>query len=392
MIDPLTIFAVGLTVVLLFTATIAMTLRSPSRVRLAEKLKEKNREHYIDRHLESAHELATCVAVVRTACSLMLVLVILRICQTSAIESVNWQYAIAFVASLILVIVFGVAIPAAWSRHAGESLLASVIPLVLVLRVILYPLVAVLGSVDSLVRRLAGIPRTDDEDETRHEKELLAAVSEGELLGAVDEEEKEMIESVMDLDNSHVSEIMTPRTEIAAVEKATSLDDVKTLIRNAGHSRIPVFDETIDNVLGIIYAKDLLHIEESNFACEKVMRTVPFIPESKNLRELLHEFQAQKKHMAIVLDEYGGTAGLVTIEDILEELVGEIVDEYDQEEPAPLIRVDEHTADVDARISVDELNEELDISLPEDEDYETLGRVRLQHSWENPGSRGPLRP
>ena len=324
--------------------------------------------------MESADDLATCVAVLRAACSLSLVLVVLRMCERSDLGTIIGQNVTALSISLVLVLVFGVTIPAAWARYAGEAFLIIVLPALLILERLFYPLVSVLSLSDSLVRRLAGVSAEDEDDESRHERELLAAVSEGELLGAVDEEEKEMIESVMDLSDSDVAEIMTPRTEIAAVDQHASLADVKGLIRDIGHSRIPVFEETIDNVLGVIYAKDLLYIaDETSFDATKIMRPVPFIPETKKLRDLLHEFQSQKIHMALVLDEYGGTAGLVTIEDILEELVGEIADEYDQDTPEPIIRIDDHTTDVDARVPVDELNEELDLQLPEEEDYETIG-------------------
>ena len=137
---------------------------------------------------------------------------------------------------------------------------------------------------------------------------------------------------------------------------------------------MPVYEETIDNIIGIIYAKDLLHVTDpESFDTAGIMREPIYIPESKQTRDLLHEFQEGKGHMAIVLDEYGGTAGLVTIEDILEELVGEIVDEYEPPEAEPLHRIDESTVDVDARMRIDELNHELGIRLPESEDYETIG-------------------
>ena len=126
-------------------------------------------------------------------------------------------------------------------------------------------------------------------------------------------------------------------------------------------------------MVGIIYAKDLLYVTEAEFSAGQLMRKPLFIPMSKNLRDLLHELRTQKVHMAIVLDEYGGTAGLVTIEDILEELVGDIVDEYDEDEPEPLTRIDDNTVDIDARMRVDEINEELDIDLPDTDDYETVG-------------------
>jgi CBS domain containing-hemolysin-like protein len=371
----LVIAAGGLLLILLLSATIGVTLRHHSRVRMWETLRAAGREHLMDRLVESQGDLALCVATLRTACSLALVLVLLRLCEISFIDSVWTRYLVGFGIALALVLVFGVAIPAAWAKYRGEALLAATVPFLLYLPKVFSPLVYVLSFFDSLVRRLSGVPLHDEDDAAaRHGRELLDAVSEGEKLGAVDEEEKEMIESVMDLRDTDVAEIMTPRTEIEAVEKAASLTEIKDLIRRIGHSRIPIFDETIDRVVGIIYAKDLLHMESTaEFKSTDAMRTALFIPESKNLRDLLHEFQNQKVHMAIVLDEYGGTAGLVTIEDILEELVGEIADEYDPDEPAAMTRIDENTVDIDARMRVDELNERLDIHIPETEDYDTIG-------------------
>jgi CBS domain containing-hemolysin-like protein len=200
------------------------------------------------------------------------------------------------------------------------------------------------------------------------------------IAGAVNEEEQEMIESIMELRDSDVSEIMTPRTEIEAVEHIATLAEIKALIGRIGHSRIPIYEDNIDNIIGVVYAKDLLHVGDyENFDARQVMREALFVPETKNLRDLLHEFRTRKVHMAIVLDEYGGTAGLVTIEDILEELVGEIVDEYDEDEPEPLTRIDANTVDIDARMRVDELNEELGIALPEEDDYETIGGFVFSH-------------
>ncbi|MEK7755994.1 MAG: hemolysin family protein, partial [Planctomycetota bacterium] len=206
------------------------------------------------------------------------------------------------------------------------------------------------------------------------EQEILDVVSEGELHGAVDEEEKEMIESVIELGDTRVVEIITPRTEIAALPAEADLATVLEMIRSKGHSRIPVYEETIDTILGVLYAKDLLgRAEEGPFQLRSVMRKALFIPESKLVRDLLREFQKQKVHIAIVLDEYGGTAGLVTIEDILEELVGEIADEYETTAPATFKRIDETTFEVDAGMRIYDLNDQLNVMLPDDRDYETLG-------------------
>jgi CBS domain containing-hemolysin-like protein len=139
---------------------------------------------------------------------------------------------------------------------------------------------------------------------------------------------------------------------------------------------VPVYEENIDNIAGLIYAKDLLAEigkKPEDFKLREKMRKAYFVPETKPLRALLHEFQNQKLHIAIVLDEYGGTAGIVTLEDILEELVGEIADEYEETPHEPIKKIDQNTIEADARTSIDDLNDEFELNLPEDDDYETVG-------------------
>jgi CBS domain containing-hemolysin-like protein len=142
---------------------------------------------------------------------------------------------------------------------------------------------------------------------------------------------------------------------------------------SAGHSRIPIHDGDIDNIIGVLHVKDLLQAEDADHVdLRRLMRKPLFVPETKRLDDLLREFKARKVHMAIVLDEYGGTAGLVTVEDLIEEIVGDISDEYDRPESALMKRVDEHSAEVDGRMYVDDLNDALGLELPEDEDYDTV--------------------
>jgi len=268
-----------------------------------------------------------------------------------------------------------VAIPYAWAKYAGESLIVRLRRPLAACRFVSLPLIAVLKVFDPLVRRLAGVPVQDAQSYAdKLEEEILSAVSEGELHGAVDSEEKQMIESVIELGEQRVDAIMTPRTEIIALPAGADLDTVLAAIREHGHSRIPVYESTIDTILGVLYAKDLLrHHDEEPFDLRRIMRKALFIPESKPVRELLREFQKQKLHIAVVLDEYGGTAGLATIEDILEEVVGDIADEYEQPEPEPIKRIDDFTYEVDARVRIDDLNERLQIEVPEHPDYETVG-------------------
>jgi CBS domain containing-hemolysin-like protein len=357
-------------------STTHLAFRQASLGRLSEKLAQRGQAELFERFLARRNDLELVMASVRTASVFGLALVIVRIAERGSHDAVGaWVYAAAFAIALMLVVVFGVAVPNAWAKYAGEGLLIALLPALLVVRNILYPFLLIAHAADGLVRRLSGAPTPDAKSHADElEQEIRDAVSEGELHGAVDEEEKEMIESVIELRDAQVSEIMTPRTDIVAVEKSATLADIKKLIKDEGPSRIPVYDGTIDTILGVLYVKDLLLLEEgSSFDCTKIMRPALFIPETKGVRDLLREFRAQKVHIAIVLDEYGGTAGLVTIEDIIEELVGEIADEHETEEPPPIRRIDKDTLEVDARVRVDELNEELGIALPEGEDYETIG-------------------
>jgi CBS domain-containing protein len=172
------------------------------------------------------------------------------------------------------------------------------------------------------------------------------------------------------------AEIMTPRTDLVAVDVEADLSTVLQTIQDVGHSRMPVYEENVDTIVGLIYAKDLLGEIGKNpeqFHVRERMREVYFVPETKPLRALLHEFQDQKLHIAVVLDEFGGTAGIVTLEDILEELVGPIADEYEETPAESVKRLDENTIEVDARTYVDDLNDEYALDLPEDEDYDTVG-------------------
>jgi putative hemolysin len=216
------------------------------------------------------------------------------------------------------------------------------------------------------------------------EEDFLSYVDVGQEEGVLKETEKEMIYSIIDLDDTLSREVMVPRIDIVAVEANTSIEAAIDVVINAGHSRMPVFIDTIDNVVGILYVKDLLeywHDEQAPVTVSGLGREVYFVPETKPVSDLLRELQARRVHIAIVVDEYGGTAGLVTIEDVLEEIVGEIQDEHDAEEFYM-----EHISDDEyifsARMDLDDINTVMDIGLPTDESdtlggliYNVLGRI-----------------
>ncbi|RMG66474.1 MAG: HlyC/CorC family transporter [Calditrichaeota bacterium] len=207
------------------------------------------------------------------------------------------------------------------------------------------------------------------------EEELKTLVEVGEEHGTLQKEEKEMIHSIFEFGETTVKEIMVPRPDMVCVEAGSTLNDLMKLFKSKMHSRIPVYKERIDNIIGILYVKDLLPYltrrSKERIQLEKLVRPAYFVPEQKKIDELLREFQSQRTHMAIVVDEYGGVAGLVTLEDIIEEIVGEIQDEYDREAPL-FTRLDENTYRVDGRMSLEEVNEELHLNLPTEEGVETI--------------------
>ncbi len=237
-----------------------------------------------------------------------------------------------------------------------------------------------LGPVVSLLTFITGgIVRLFGGQTVRHgpfltEEELRMLVEVGEEEGVLEEEEREMIHNVFELADTSVREVMVPRIDMVTIEADASVDEAIGLIIQGGQSRIPVFDDTIDNIIGVLYAKDLLRVWATGARPKEVrslVRPAYFVPESKRLDDLLHELQQQRVHMAIVLDEYGSVAGLVTIEDLVEEIIGDILDEYDKEEKL-FERISDNEFIVDAKLSLDELNEELETNLTS-EDYDTLG-------------------
>ena len=185
-----------------------------------------------------------------------------------------------------------------------------------------------------------------------------------------------MIEGVFSFRDLQVGQIMTPRTDITGLEVNAGLNEIREKILKDGLSRVPVYENTLDNIVGILHAKDLLAnlgAPETPVQLRQVMRPAYFVPRTKPLRDLLREFRLQQVHMAVVLDEYGGTSGLVTTEDILEEIVGDIADEYERPQAQEIKRLDANTVEIDARMNITDLNRLLDLHLPEDQNYQTVG-------------------
>ncbi|GAB4299420.1 MAG: hemolysin family protein [Desulfuromonadia bacterium] len=216
------------------------------------------------------------------------------------------------------------------------------------------------------------------------EEDIQEIIDAGEESGLINPEENEMIRSIFSLRDRVVREIMVPRTDMACVEISASVRELLDAIIQCGHSRIPVYDGTVDNIVGIVYAKDLLRFwgeDERMIRIDRIMRSPYFVPESKNLEELLQEFRKMRVHLAVVIDEYGGTSGIVTIEDLLEEIVGDIQDEYDQEEEL-LVEDRDGSCTVDGRLPVEELEQKFGVSFQREKFdtvagliYHLLGRI-----------------
>ena len=210
------------------------------------------------------------------------------------------------------------------------------------------------------------------------EQELRASAEVASEEGEIEDEEKDLIHSIFEFGDTIVREVMVPRPDVVAIEDDKSLRDVQALVLEFGYSRIPVYRENLDDVLGIIYAKDVLkalHQGKHDAPLNEVIREAHYLPESKKVAELLREMQRDKFHIALVTDEYGSLSGLVTLEDLLEELVGEIADEYDREEPE-LVEVGDGLYRVSGKASIDDVNELLEVELP-DEEWDTVAGLML---------------
>ena len=235
--------------------------------------------------------------------------------------------------------------------------------------------------VGAIFLRASGTEEDEETEEDAFEEEILSILSEAENEGVVEAERADMIEGVMDLDDHDVTKVMTPRSRIDALDVSSSWEEMLNFAVDSGRTRIPVFEEKIDNILGILFVKDLLReslrSENKRKSLRRLLREPISAPDTTQLDEMLKTFLAGRMHMAVVTDEYGGLAGVVTIEDILEEIVGEIEDETDNSQPLPFKFINKSEAEVAAELPIDELNEKLGLTLPEEQDFSTVGGLLM---------------
>jgi magnesium and cobalt exporter, CNNM family len=240
-----------------------------------------------------------------------------------------------------------------------------------------YPLFALARLLDAALRAMTGRGAAAGDEES-FEEEIRTIVTEGHREGLLEEEAREMIEGVIELGDVAVSHVMTPRTEMDMLHVDQSWEEMLESVMSMGHTRLPVYDKSRDDVVGILYVKDLLpelakDADETRRPLKEILRKALFVPESKAVDDLLQLFQRTRTHIAIVLDEYGGVSGLVTIEDVLEEIVGEIEDEFDAEVEDDIRKIDDDTCEALGRAHVDQINDLMEFDLPEDDTFDTIG-------------------
>ena len=290
-----------------------------------------------------------------------------------------WQSISIVIITVILsyfTLVFGELVPKRLAMKYPEKIAFTTCGVIKAISVVAAPFVSFLTFSTNAISKLFGV--TGEEQETVTEEEIKMLINEGKENGTIEEEETEMINNVFEFNDKVVSEIMIPRTEIYALDMNLSINEViDELSEDKRYSRIPVYDETIDEIKGIVYVKDILLSQKNrNVKIKNIMKEPYFVPENKLVNELFEDLRKNKKQIAIVVDEYGGTAGMVTMEDILEEIVGEIYDEYDKEQ-AKYKKIDENTYLIEGNVAIYDVEKILGIEIEEGE-YDTLAGYLIE--------------
>lgn len=289
---------------------------------------------------------------------------------------------VTFIITLILTyfqVIFGELVPKRIAMKSPERVSYIFIGFLSVIAVIMKPFVVLLTSSANLIIRLFGINPQDDDD-TLSEEELILELNASESKGFIDSSENEMIQNIFEFDSTTVEEVMTHRTEVSAINVNSTRDELVKFVTNEKYTRFPVYEETLDKIVGTLHVKDLLkylsdHEDKNEFDIQEILRDPLFVPQSKNTRALFREMKLTKTHIAIVIDEYGGTAGIITFEDLIEEILGNISDEYDEDEEE-IQAISEDRYEIDGLIDLDDVEDLIHAGLPI-EDYDTLSGFLL---------------
>lgn len=341
-----------------------------------EEEKEFKKAELLKKWLKNPNEMLTGLLVgnnvVNILASSIATVVTMRVIGGNSTSSV----AIATVGMTIIILIFGEITPKIIAKNQTIKVAEIVINVIYYLTIVLKPIIKILMFISRFIGRILGIDLKDDEALMITEDDIISFVNVGEAEGVIEEEEKEMIHSIVAFGETTAKEVMTPRTSMLAFEGNRTIDDVWEELMENGFSRIPIYEETIDNITGVLYVKDILEAlkeKRTDVPIKNFARPGYFVPETKSITEILQDFRSMKVHIALVLDEYGGIVGLVTIEDLIEEITGEIRDEFDTEEEEFIHKIDDNTYQVDGMIDIETLDKELEIKLPVSEGYESLG-------------------
>lgn len=341
-----------------------------------EEEKEFKKAELLKKWLKNPNEMLTGLLVgnnvVNILASSIATVVTMKVIGGNSTSSI----AIATAGMTVIILIFGEITPKIIAKNQTIKVAEIVITVIYYLTVVLKPLIIILMFISRFIGRILGIDLKDNEALMITEDDIISFVNVGEAEGVIEEEEKEMIHSIVAFGETTAKEVMTPRTSMLAFEGNRTIDDVWDELMENGFSRMPVYEETIDNIVGVLYVKDILGAlkdKKTDVPIKNFVRPGYFVPETKSITEILQDFRSMKVHIALVLDEYGGIVGLVTIEDLIEEITGEIRDEFDTEEEEFIHKIDDSTFEVDGMIDIETLDKELEIKLPVSEGYESLG-------------------
>ncbi|PLV56949.1 hemolysin family protein [Thermotoga sp. SG1] len=361
----------------------ALTLMSKVKIKefLEKKEEESERESYIhlfNKYLTTILISNNLVNLFASSISTLIFLNLLRGVSEELVAVVSTL----FITTVLLI--FGEITPKVMARAEPDRIFQRSIGVVRFLTRVFDPVGRLLVKIsDGIIALRHG--KKISEDLFITEEDIVSIVQVGGEMGVIEQEEERIVKRAFEMKQIAVKEIMTPRVDIVAIEENQTVRDLIELIEDEGYSRIPVYRETIDNIVGVCYAKDVLSIlaekdceEVKNMKVKDIMRDALYVPETMNIDELLKILKSRKIHIAIVVDEYGGTAGIVTLEDIIEELFGDIMDEYDYDEVSGIKKIGEKTYIVDGSTPINDLEIELRIQFPQTE-YETIAGYLLEH-------------
>lgn len=367
------LFAIGLCIVLssIFSGS-ETTLTSLSELKVRHMIEENPKAKPLNLWLENPNKVLNTILIGN---NIVNILASVLATDFTAKFAGNSNIAVVTGIMTVMILFFGEITPKTYAKHNAERFAIPVIKMLKIPYVIFYP---VSYGINRLVRLLI-ILSGGNADRAKHkitEDELEFYISESGKEGMLEDTKTQMLQNIFDISDIYVKEIMVPRTDMVAIDINSKPDDYLDRILSSEFSRIPVYDDSVDKIVGILYVKDLLQFvkeDGAHFDLRKVIRKPFFVPETKKIDAMMGEFQKSRNHMAVVIDEYGGVAGIVTLEDILEEIVGEIWDEYDTEEHE-VTQVSDDSYIVDVRMDIDDFCEKFDIEKTHDmEEYDTVG-------------------